>query len=192
MLRHLLPLPLPDLDALLALMLLHDARREARTSGPDLVLLADQDRSRWDRGQIDEGRALVQSALRAAAPGTYGLEAAIAAVHADAVHAEDTDWRQIAALYERLETQHPSPVVALNRAVAISMADGPAAALPLVDALAESLASYHLWHAARADLLRRCGRRDEAIAAYQRARSLAQNEAERRFLARRLHELQSC
>ena len=191
LLRALLAIPIPELDGLLALMLLHDARREARTSGPDLVLLSDQDRSRWNRAQLDEGRALVQGALRLGAPGTYLLEAAIAAVHADAPRTEDTDWRQIAALYERLSALHPSPVVALNRAVALSMADGPAAALPLVEALAESLADYHLWHATRADLLRRLDRRAEALAAYERALALAQNDAERRFLERRLRELKS-
>ncbi len=190
-LRALLPEPEPELDGLLALMLLHDARRDARVDDAgELRLLADQDRARWDRAQIDEGRALVRSSLRGAAPGPYALEAAIAAVHAEAASAEDTDWRQIAALYDRLHALHPSPVVALNGAVARAMADGPAAALPAVDALAEPLATYHLWHAARADLLRRLGRRDEALSAYRRARALAQNEAERRFLARRIAEVE--
>lgn len=189
-LKALLAIPVPELDAVLALMLLHDARRPARTSGDELVLLADQDRSRWNRAQIEEGRALVLGAVRLGNLGTYALEAAIAAAHAEAVRAEDTDWRQIAALYGRLESLHPSPVVALNRAVAVSMAEGPAAALPLVDALARSLADYYLLHATRADLLRRLGRREDAIAAYERARSMTQNEAERRFLTRRVHELQ--
>jgi RNA polymerase sigma-70 factor (ECF subfamily) len=190
LLRALPPVTVPELDALLALMLLHDARRPARQdSAGELVPLAEQDRTLWNRAQIDEGRALVQAALRRAPPGTYALEAAIAAVHAEAPRAADTDWRQIALLYERLLVLHPSPVVALNRAVAVSFADGPAAALPLVDALAGDLDGYHLWHATRADLFRRLGRREEAIAAYHRARELAQNDAERRFLSRRLDEL---
>jgi RNA polymerase sigma-70 factor (ECF subfamily) len=186
MLRMLMPDP--DLDALLALMLLHDSRRNARMFNGLLVLLADQDRKLWDRAEIDEGRALLQSSLRRSAPSTYALEAAIAAVHADATVAADTDWRQIVILYARLYAQHPTPIVALNRAVAISMADGPAAALPLVEALADSLDAYHLWHAARADLLRRLGRADEALGSYRRAYELTSNEAERRFLARRIGE----
>jgi RNA polymerase sigma-70 factor (ECF subfamily) len=190
LLRALPPVTVPELDALLALMLLHDARRPARQDGAgELVPLADQDRTLWNRAQIEEGRALVQSALRRAPPGPYALEAAIAAVHAEAPRAADTDWRQIALLYERLLLLHPSPVVALNRAVAVSFAEGPAAALPLVDALEGDLDGYHLWHATRADLFRRLGRREEAIAAYHRARELAQNDAERRFLSRRLDEL---
>ena len=186
MLRTLMPDP--ELDALLALMLLHDSRRNARMSDGDLVLLAEQDRTLWDRDEIDEGRALLQSSLRRSAPSTYALEAAIAAVHADAKLAADTDWRQIVILYDRLYARHPTPIVALNRAVAISMADGPAAALPLVDALADSLDAYHLWHATRADLLRRLGRADEALSSYRRAYALTSNEAERRFLARRIGE----
>lgn len=189
-LRVLLPAPEPELDALLGLMLLHDARSGTRVDAAgELLLLADQDRSRWHRDQIEEGRALVEAALRPAPPGPYVLEAAIAAVHAEAARAEDTDWRQIAGLYERLYALHPSAVVALNRAVALAMAEGPAEALPLVDALSESLADYHLWHATRADLLRRLGRHAEALASYQRAHALARNEAERRFLARRVAEL---
>ena len=184
MLRMLMPDP--ELDALLALMLLHDSRRNARMSDGDLVLLADQDRTLWDRAEIDEGRALLQSSLRRSAPSTYALEAAIAAVHADAALAADTDWRQTVILYERLYMRHPTPIVALNRAVAISMADGPAAALPLVEALADSLDAYHLWHATRADLLRRLGRADEALSSYRRAYELTANEAERRFLVRRM------
>ncbi len=188
MLRTLMPNP--ELEALLALMLLHDARRNARVDhAAEIVLLADQDRSRWDREEIDEGRSILQSSMRQWRPGTYALEAAIAAIHADAPSAEATDWRQIVAIYERLYALHPTPVVALNQAVAVSMADGPAAALPLVDALSEPLAGYHLWHAARADLLRRLGRVAEAVASYRRALALAGNEAERRFLARRIAEL---
>jgi RNA polymerase sigma-70 factor, ECF subfamily len=190
LLRAMPPVPVWELDALLALMLLHDARRDARTDDHgELVSLADQDRTRWDRTQIEEGCELVQSALAAALPGPYALEAAIAAVHAEAERAADTDWAQIAALYDRLHALHPSPVVALNRAVAVSMATGPEAALPLVDELSAPLAGYHLWHATRADLLRRLGRRDEAAAAYQKALELTQNEAERLFLRRRLKEL---
>jgi RNA polymerase sigma-70 factor (ECF subfamily) len=186
MLRMLMPDP--ELDALLALMLLHDSRRNVRTHDGDLVLLADQDRELWDRAEIDEGRALLQSSLRRSAPGTYALEAAIAAVHADAATAAETDWRQIVALYDRLHTLHATPVVALNRAVAISMADGAAVALPLVDTLEDSLDGYHLWHATRADLLRRLNRSDEALASYRRAYELTANDAERRFLARRIGE----
>jgi RNA polymerase sigma-70 factor (ECF subfamily) len=188
--RGLLPAPVSELDALLALMLLHDARRDARVdAGGELVLLPDQDRTRWDRAAIDEGRALVAALLRRAPPGPFALEAAIAAVHAGAARAQDTDWPQIAGLYRRLVAQHPSPVVALNHAAAVSMADGPAAALPLVDALAPELDGYYLWHATRADLLRRLGRRDEAAAAYRAAHARAQNDVTRRFLARRLAEL---
>ncbi|MGZ6143919.1 MAG: RNA polymerase sigma factor, partial [Myxococcales bacterium] len=187
LLRALPPVPVRELDALLALMLLHDARREARTDAAgEMVPLAEQDRARWDRAKIEEGIALTQDVLRRGPAGPYALEAAIAAVHAEAARAEDTDWRQIALLYERLSRAHPSPVVALNQAVAVSMADGPAAALPLVDALSGALGDYHLWHATRADLLRRLGRRDEAVAAYERARELTSNDTERRFLARRI------
>jgi len=190
LLRALPPMPVAELDSLLALMLLHDSRRCARTDAAgEMVPLAEQDRSLWDRAQIDEGRALVQAALGRAPPGPYALEAAIAAVHAEAKDAAQTDWSEIAGLYQRLCKVHPSPVVALNHAVAVSMAQCPEAALPLIDALAKDLEDYQHWHAARADLLRRLGRIDEAAAAYQRARSLAQNEAERRFLARRIAEL---
>jgi RNA polymerase sigma-70 factor (ECF subfamily) len=179
-------MPDPELDALLALMLLHDSRRNARMSNGDLVLLADQDRTLWDHAEIDEGRALLRSSLRRSTPSTYALEAAIAAVHADAAVASETDWRQIVVLYERLYALHPTAIVALNRAVAISMADGPAAALPHVESLADELDAYHLWHATRADLLRRLNRNDEALTSYRRAYELAANEAERRFLARRI------
>jgi RNA polymerase sigma-70 factor, ECF subfamily len=190
LLRALPPVVVPELDALLALMLLHDARREARVDAyGELVALADQDRTKWDRPEIEEGCALVHAALVLAPPGPYALEAAIAAVHAEAKRAEETDWPQIALLYDRLRALHPSPVVALNRAVAVSMASGAEKALPLVDELAGALGAYHLWHSTRADLLRRLGRRAEARAAYRTACELAQNEAERRYLTRRLDEL---
>jgi len=179
-----------EVDSLLALMLLHDARRETRVA-PDgeLILLEAQDRARWDRAEIAEGCALLQEALGRARPGSYALEAAIAAVHAESANADVTDWPQIVGLYGRLLELHPSPVVALNRAVAVAMVEGCEAGLALVDALEQPLDGYHLWHAARADLLRRLGRRAEATASYQRARALAQNESESRFLARRLAEL---
>ena len=186
LLRALMAPAIGELDALLALMLLIDSRRNARVDGNgDLVLLADQDRSRWDRAEIDEGVGLVRAAVRRGPAGPYTIEAAIAALHTEA----ETDWPQIAGLYERLYALHPSPVVALNRAVAVSMANGPAAALPLVDELGDELAEYHLFHATRADLLRRLGRRDEALDAYRRAHALAQNDVERRFLAKRISEL---
>ena len=178
--------------ALLALMLLVDSRRDARTdAGGDLILLPDQDRARWDRGAIAEGIGLVERALRFGAAGPYALEAAIAAVHAEAATAGDTDWPQIAALYGRLLQVNPSAVTALNHAVAVAMAEGPAAGLARVDALAEPLGDYHLWHAARADLLRRLGRREEAAASYRSAHARARNEAERRFLARRIAETEA-
>ena len=190
LLRMLLPAPEPELDGLLALMLLHDARRDARVSANgEVVLLAEQDRTLWDRAQIGEGRTLIQSSLVRALPGPYALEAAIAAVHAEAEHAQATDWRQIVGLYHRLYALHSSPVVGLNRAVAIAMADGPAAALPLVDALEKPLADYYLWHATRADLARKLGLRAQAVAAYEHAHALAENEAERRFLRKRIREL---
>jgi RNA polymerase sigma-70 factor (ECF subfamily) len=190
LLRSLPPVRVAELDALLALMLLHDARGESRIDEHgELVPLADQDRTRWDRAEIEEGCKLVESALASARPGPYALEAAIAAVHAEARRAEDTDWRQIALLYDLLHAAHPSPVVALNRAVAISMASGAEAALPLVDELAVPLGEYHLWHATRADLLKRLGRLEESAEAYRNALQLTQNEAERRYLSRRLREL---
>jgi RNA polymerase sigma-70 factor (ECF subfamily) len=189
LLRALLVDPVAEVDALLALMLMQDARAASRVDAEgEMVLLPDQDRSRWDRAQIDEARALLRAALRAGPVGPYALQAAIAAVHADAEHTEDTDWPQIAALYERLLAVHPSAVVALNRAVAVSKVQGPKAALALVDALETELAEYHLWYATRADLLRQLGQHDGAIANYKRARALAQNDVERRFLERRLLE----
>ena len=180
----------PEVGGLLALMVLHHARRAARV-GDDgsLVLLEDQDRARWDHDAIDEGLRILDDALAMRQPGPYQLQAAIAALHARAPRPEDTDWPQIAALYGGLLAHDPSPVIALNRAVAVAMADGPAAGLRLVDALAEPLDGYHLFHAARADLLRRLDRRDEARTAYRRARELAANPAERRFLDGRIAEL---
>jgi RNA polymerase sigma-70 factor (ECF subfamily) len=178
--------------ALLALMLLQDARREARV-GPDgeVILLEDQDRSRWDRPAIGEGLALVEGTLRSAFPGPYALQAAIAGVHAQSARAETTDWTQIAALYTLLDELYPSPVVALNKAVAIAMVAGPADGLRRIEALAASgaLADYHLLPAARADLLRRLGRLPEAAAAYRQALALVGNQSDRRFLQRRLNEV---
>ena len=175
----------PEAHGLLALMLLHDSRRDARTDEHgDIVLLEDQDRSRWDRAQIDEALPLVPLALRDAGP--YGLQAAIAALHAQAARAPDTDWPQIAALFAELERRQPTPVVALNRAVAVAMWQGAEAALPLVDGLANELGDYHLWHAARADLLRRLGRDADARAAYRAALERVGSAPERRFLERRL------
>ena len=185
--------PSVDVLGLLALLLLTDARRDARaTSSGDIVLLEDQDRTQWDRAEIDEGLALVDRALRSGPPGPYALQAAIGAVHAEASRSEDTDWRQIVALYDRLHAIVPTPVVALNRAVAVAMSDGPAAALPLLDELTLSceLREYHLLPAARADLLRRLGRANEAARAYREALALVGNEPERRFLARRLAEVE--
>ncbi|AXB42558.1 RNA polymerase sigma factor [Amycolatopsis albispora] len=182
----------PEAVGLLALLLLHDSRREARLDAAgDLVLLEDQDRSRWDAGEIEEGTALLESALRRRQPGPYQLQAAIVACHATAVRAEDTDWPQIAALYERLARVAPSPVVRLNRAVAVGMAEGPAAGLLLLDELVEGgeLAGYHLLPAARADLLRRLERAGEAAVAYREALELASTDAERRYLRRRLAEV---
>lgn len=180
----------PEVRCLLALLLLQDSRRDARTDDAgDLVLLEDQDRSRWDHDAIDEGLALLDGALAARRPGPYQVQAAIAALHARAPRPQDTDWSQIATLYGALASMTPSPVVELNRAVAVAMADGPDRALPLVDALAAELDTYHLFHAARADLLRRLGRGDEAAAAYRRALELSANPMERAFLERRLAEL---
>ncbi len=177
---------------LLALMLLADARREARVDrNADLVLLEDQDRSKWDRAEIEEGLALVPSALTGRPPGPYALEAAIAALHARAPRAADTDWRQIAAIYAVLESVRPSPVVALNRAVAVAMEEGPQAGLSLVGEIERSgaLDGYYLLPAAKADLLRRLGRHAEAATAYRKALELVSTAPERRFLARRLDEV---
>jgi RNA polymerase sigma-70 factor (ECF subfamily) len=178
---------------LLALMLLHDSRRETRLDGSgDIVLLEEQDRTRWDRAQIGEGAALVEAALREGSrpPGPYALQAAIAAVHAQAPTATATDWRQITALYGLLAWVHPTPVVELNRAVAVAMSSGIERGLALVDELDQrgELAGYHLLPAARAELLRRLGRPAEAAQAYRRALGLVSNEAERRHLEKRLRE----
>jgi len=182
----------PESLGLLALLLLHDARRDARTSSTgDIVLLEDQDRARWDRAQINEGQALLERAIRAGRAGPYQVQAAIAALHDGAATAAETDWREIAALYGRLANLAPSPIVELNRAVAIAMADGPAAGLELLVALEgdDRLATYPYFHAARADLLRRLGRSSDAAAAYRAAIGLTSNEVERAFLARRIAEL---
>lgn len=182
----------PEARGLLALMLLHEARAAARTDAAgDLVPLDEQDRTAWDRDLIAEGLSMVEDALLARRPGPYQIQAAIAACHAGAATADATDWRQIALLYRELARMAPSPVVELNRAVAVSMAEGPAAALPLVDALAAGgeLAGYHLLPATRADLLRRLGDRTGAAAAYREAIALAPTPAERRFLGRRLAEV---
>jgi RNA polymerase sigma-70 factor (ECF subfamily) len=178
----------PEVAGLLALLLLTESRRAAR-SGPDgaIVLLGDQDRSRWDRVLIAEGQAIVRACLRRNQPGPYQIQAAINAVHSDAPTAADTDWRQILALYDQLLAVAPTPVVALNRAVAVAEIHGPEAALLEVDTL--DLTGYHLFHATRADLLRRLGRAAEAAAAYDQALDLAQNAAERRFLENRRRSL---
>jgi len=181
----------PEALGLLALMLLHDARRDGRVDDDgDLVPLEDQDRSRWDRAAISEGLALLDAALRRRQPGPYQVQAAIAACHANALDATATDWVEIAALYGELVRMVPSPVVELNRAVAVAMADGPEAGLRVVDALEESgsLPGYHLLPATRADLLRRLGRADDAADAYRDALEFATSDAERRYLSRRLGE----
>jgi RNA polymerase sigma-70 factor (ECF subfamily) len=185
-------LPEPEAMGLLALMLLHDSRRAARqTDGGALVLLADQDRTQWDRGLIAEGLALVERALSSRPIGAFALQAAIAAVHAEAPSAGETDWAQIAALYDVLMEADPSPVVELNRAAAIAMRDGPAAGLALVDAILArgDLTDYHLAHSARAELCRQLGRTTDARAAYARALALVRQEPERKFLERRLADL---
>jgi RNA polymerase sigma-70 factor, ECF subfamily len=185
-------LPEPEAIGLLALMLLQDSRRAARTSSTgDLILLEDQDRSLWNRAQIIEGSALVERALSSGRVGPYTFQAAIAAVHAEAPQPAATDWAQIVSLYDVLMRANPSPVVELNRAVAVAMRDGPMAGLTLIDAIHArgELANYHLAHAARADLCRRLGRTAEARSSYERALTLTQQEPERRFLERRLNEL---
>ncbi len=182
---------LPEALGLLALMTLHHARRSARTnSAGQLILLDAQDRSTWHKDEIAAGIRLLEAALRAGRPGSYQIQAAIAALHAEAARPEDTDWQQIAALYRELERHMPTPVVQLNRAVAVAMADGPLAGLMLLDQLklGDALDNYYLFHAARADLLRRLDLRDEARAEYERALALCHNDAECAYLVRRIAE----
>jgi RNA polymerase sigma-70 factor (ECF subfamily) len=192
--RELLPPPKDgEISGLLALMLLHDSRRAARTDlAGDIVILAEQDRSLWNGPQIAEAMPLVEEALRGGT-GPYALQAAIAALHCSAARSEDTDWVQILRLYEVLERLQPSPVVTLNRAVAVAMVDGPAAALALIEELEATgeLAGYHLLHAARADMLRRLGNGEAAGKSYEAALALVTNESERRFLLRKLQEVPS-
>ncbi len=186
-------LPEPEVLGLLALMLLHESRRAARTSpAGELIRLDDQDRTLWDRRLIAEGRRLVERSLMSRRFGSYTIQAAISAVHAEASTPADTDWREIVGLYDVLMRNDPSPIIELNRAVAIAMRDGPAAGLALIDAILErgDLVDYRLAHAARADLCRRLGRVDEARASYERAITLTQQMAERRFLERQLADLQ--
>ncbi len=186
------PNPPSEATALLALMMLHDARRDARLDAAgDLVVLEEQDRSRWNQSQIAEALPLVAEAGRAG-PRPFAIQAAIAAVHCQAARPQDTDWPQIVRLYDLLERLQPSPIVRLNRAVAIAMADGPRRALAMIDALAASsnLDQYHLLHAARAEMLRRLGSGTEAAKSYERALALVKNDSERRFLQRRLREVQ--
>jgi RNA polymerase sigma-70 factor (ECF subfamily) len=185
-------LPEPEVLGLLALMLLQESRRSARaTPTGELILLADQDRTLWNRAQIAEGTTLVERAMRSRAFGPFTLQAAIAAVHARARRKEDTDWSEILALYTRLAELQPSPVVALNRAVAVAMVEGPRAALAITDALASDLDGYHLFHSTRADLARRLGALADAEKSYLRALELVGNDSERRFLERRLAEVRS-
>jgi RNA polymerase sigma-70 factor (ECF subfamily) len=182
----------PEALGLLALMLLQDARREARTDGSGaLVVLEDQERSLWHRDQIDEGDAIIDRALRMRRPGPYQVQAAIAAVHCSAPRVEDTDWAQIVALYDELYALYPTPIVELNRAAAVAMATTPDDGLWLLDELARrgELQDYHLFHAARADLLRRADRMDESAAAYERALAICTNDVERSYLERRLREV---
>ena len=180
----------PETIGLLALMLLQHSRRHARVDEDgDLMLLEDQDRARWDQEMIDEGLAKLDAAVAMRRPGAYQVQAAIAALHAQAPRPEDTDWPEIATLYRVLNSMSPSPVVELNWAVAVAMADGPDAGLALMEALADDLDRYHLFHAARADLLRRSGRTDEAKAAYRRALELATNPIERKYLQRRVSQV---
>ena len=190
--RALMTPPPPEASGLLALMLVHDARRHARLDeNGDLVTLEKQDRSRWNRAQIEEALPLVEESL-SGNPGPYAIQAAIGALHCQAERAEDTDWRQILSLYDLLERLQPSPIVSLNRAVAVAMVHGSRPALALIDALADGgdLDDYHLLHATRADLLRRLGSSQEAAKSYTRALGLVTNDSERRFLERRLSEVQ--
>jgi RNA polymerase sigma-70 factor (ECF subfamily) len=178
-----------EVTGLLALMLLHDSRREARLDGAgDLVVLEDQDRSLWNQTQIAEALPLVREAIKGE-PGPFAIQAAIAAEHCKAARPDDTNWHDIVRLYDLLEDLQPSPIVSLNRGVAVAMAEGPEIGLALIDLLASELSEYHLLHAARADLLRRMGSRREAAESYERALQLVTNESERRFLERRLREV---
>jgi RNA polymerase sigma-70 factor (ECF subfamily) len=189
----MMPQPPAEVTGLVALMLLHDARRDARVDeAGDIIVLGEQDRSRWDHRQIAEALPLIAEAFRGG-PGPFALQAAIAAVHCQSARAEETDWPQIVRLYDLLERVQPSPIVSLNRAVAVAMAEGVQAGLDLIDQLAatDNLSNYHLLHAARADLLRRLGYTVESAKSYQRALALVTNDAERRFLERRLSEVQS-
>jgi RNA polymerase sigma-70 factor (ECF subfamily) len=184
------PLPPGEVSGLVALMLLHDSRRAARLDeAGDLVVLEDQDRGLWNQTQIAEALPLVAEAVEGD-PGPFALQAAIAAEHCKAARPEDTNWHEIVRLYDLLEQMQPSPIVSLNRAVAVAMASGPGDALRLIDSLAGELNDYHLLHAARADLLRRMGSRREAAQSYKRALGLVTNESERRFLERRLREVE--
>jgi RNA polymerase sigma-70 factor (ECF subfamily) len=187
------PQPPAEASALVALMLLHDSRREARVDeAGDLVVLEEQDRRRWNRQQMAQAGPLLEEAFRDG-PGPLAIQAAIAAVHCRALRAEETDWAQIVRLYDLLERVQPSPIVSLNRAVAVAMVDGPQRGLVLIEAISETggLGNYHLLHAARADLLRRLGSSAEAAHNYTRALELVTNDSERRFLERRLRQVQS-
>jgi RNA polymerase sigma-70 factor (ECF subfamily) len=185
------PNPPAEAQGLLALMLLHDSRRDARTDPQgDIVVLEEQDRGRWNREQISEALGLVAAAMRGGG-GPYALQAAISAEHCKAARAEETDWRAIVGFYEQLERMRPSPVITLNRAVALAMAGETTNALKMIEELTGELKDYHLLHAARADLLRRVSRRADAAEAYRRAIELASNESERRFLSRRLREVEA-
>ena len=182
----------PEAGGLLALMILHDARRDARVDAHgDLVTLEEQDRSRWDRQGIAEGLTLVEAALRRGRPGPFQIQAAIAALHAEPASAQETDWPQIVLLYCGLARYLPSPVVALNHAAAVAMARGPETGLRLLDDVkdAQTLAGYYMFHATRADLARRAGHYQDAAAAYRRAIALSRNEVETRYLERRLREV---
>jgi RNA polymerase sigma-70 factor (ECF subfamily) len=189
--RALIIPPPEQATALLALMLLHDSRRDARVDGAgDIVVLEEQDRTSWNRQQINEALPLVDEGLRGE-PGPFALQAAIAAEHCKATQAAETNWSRIVELYDLLQIVEPSPVVSLNRAVAVAMKDGPKAGLLLIDALEGELDEYHLLHAARADLMRRSGSTEESAESYRKALALATNESERRFLEKRLREVES-
>jgi len=184
----------PEALGLLALMLLHDARRKARIDDTgNLVTLEDQDRLLWDRAEIDQGLAALEQALQMQKPGPYQIQAAISGLHSQAAGAAETDWNQIALLYQELAKFNPSPIVELNRAVAVAMADGPLVGLALIDEIGdtEAMTGYYLFHAARADLLRRSDRLDEAKVAYQNALSLTRNDVERAYLQRRINEIEA-